>query len=224
MKPNVFYSGVGLVSLVLACSGAASDDPSDPRDGNLGEATEAFRIHGRNGAAQPSTPVGGPAGSGNGSSSGSSGNSQGPSYPPQPSGSVPGCSGPATPVSCPASCPVIDICRVCSDGSCGVPHVACNSDGSCGAVTFECEAAYEPCGGKRDGDTCTICDPQDPECVEDASLKSCHGGVCGASAVRCPEQCPVIAICQLCPDDSCADAVVACNPDGSCGNVKFTCN
>ena len=91
-------------------------------------------------------------------------------------------------------------------------------------MTFECQAAYEPCGGKQDGDTCTICDPKDPECVEDASLKSCHGGVCGASAVICPEQCPVIAICQLCPDNSCADAIVSCNPDGSCGNVTFACN
>jgi len=228
MKTNVFCSAISLVSLVLACSGAASDDPSDPGNVPLGETSEAFRTHGRGGGAPPSTPstpstpVGSPSGSGTGST-GSTGNGQGPAYPQPPSQPAPGCTDPAQPVSCPASCPVIDICRVCPDGSCATPHVACNPDGSCGAVSFEC-AAYDPCSGKQDGDTCTICDPEDPECVEDASLKSCHGGVCAASARSCPEQCPVIAICQVCPDNSCADPVFQCNPDGSCGNVTFTCN
>ena len=52
MKQNLFYSGIALVSLVLACSGAASDDPSDPGDGSLGEATEAVIAHDRSAAGE----------------------------------------------------------------------------------------------------------------------------------------------------------------------------
>jgi hypothetical protein len=232
MLRSVFYLGVGCCTLMLACGASAPDGASDSGNGPVGESAESLRSHGQGNAAQPSTPASSPPRSGNGSSSnsgatgsppssgnGSSGSSHGPANP-QPTG--PGCSDPSKPV-CPQACPIIDICRVCPDGSCGVPHVACNADGSCGNVTFDC-AVYEPCGGKQDGDNCTLCDPKDPDCVEDASLKTCHGGVCGASASTCPEQCAVIDICQVCPDNSCGKPVISCNPDGSCGNVTFTCN
>ncbi len=45
--------------------------------------------------------------------------------------------GPCEP-RCPESCPVILICRLCDDGSCGDAQVSCNPDGSCGDVDFVC--------------------------------------------------------------------------------------
>ncbi len=38
---------------------------------------------------------------------------------------------------------------------------------------------YEPCGDKNCGDACTICDPEDLECVEDDVIKACtFEGLC----------------------------------------------
>lgn len=80
---------------------------------------------------------------------------------------------------CPESCPVILICRICDDGSCADPVVSCNPDGSCGDVSFVCpDQEYEPCAGKQDGDSCTVCDPKDRDCVETAVVKECRYGEC----------------------------------------------
>lgn len=228
MNRYSMHAGLGLAALLLACGGSPAEEQSDPASAELGESTEAIRGHRPGSSVQPAGPVQNPTNPGNGSTSSppSPGNGSvgSPVYPPHATDPAPGCADPAPPVSCPASCPIPGLCRVCPDGSCGTPNVACNADGSCGAVTFSCEPAYDPCGGKRNGDTCTICDPKDANCVEDTSLEECRSGVCVASATTCPEQCPVIAICQVCADGSCADAVVSCNPDGSCGNVTFACN
>ena len=40
---------------------------------------------------------------------------------------------------CPESCPVIQICRLCDDGSCAAAQVTCNPDGSCGETNFVCQ-------------------------------------------------------------------------------------
>lgn len=47
--------------------------------------------------------------------------------------------------------------------------------GSCGG--------YDPCGDKNCGDQCTLCDPDDSDCVESAGFKVCNGNaVCTAAA------------------------------------------
>lgn len=40
---------------------------------------------------------------------------------------------------------------------------------------------------------------------------------------KCPEECPVIAICLMCDDDKCATPVVSCTPEGACGDVDWVC-
>ena len=51
---------------------------------------------------------------------------------------------------------------------------ACDPDGMCVAETEElCVNIYDPCGDKLCGQQCTICDPEDPDCVEDDVLRGC---------------------------------------------------
>ena len=58
----------------------------------------------------------------------------------------------------------------CNTCSCMGGYWACSEIG--------CEG-YEPCLGKACGDACTLCDPADPDCVEDQVTKACNSeGVC----------------------------------------------
>ena len=41
--------------------------------------------------------------------------------------------------------------------------------------------SYVACSGKSDGDSCTLCAPQDPDCVETAVVKQCQSGECVSS-------------------------------------------
>lgn len=74
--------------------------------------------------------------------------------------------------------------------------VACPADAKmCADGTYvsrqapDCQfapCAYEPCENKACGDTCTLCPPDDSDCVEDASLKYCSAtGECGSEASLC---------------------------------------
>lgn len=39
--------------------------------------------------------------------------------------------------------------------------------------------AYDPCAGKRCGEACSLCAPDDPDCMETAEVKACNdSGVC----------------------------------------------
>jgi hypothetical protein len=41
--------------------------------------------------------------------------------------------------------------------------------------------AYDPCAGKKAGDSCTICPPGDPNCMETMELKVCSAdGKCSS--------------------------------------------
>jgi hypothetical protein len=77
-----------------------------------------------------------------------------------------------------------------------------------------------------------VCKVAAPDCGPDlvpTHVDGCYGecvapALCAPTdADRCPEMCPVIAICQLCEDGSCADPVVSCNEDGSCGDTSWVC-
>jgi hypothetical protein len=110
---------------------------------------------------------------------------------------------------CPEDCAVIDICKLCDDDSCAAPQVACNPDGSCGATTFVCETeVYDPCAGKQSGDACTVCDPQDPDCIETAVVKECQGGKCVPAGGTCSGQ-----------GESCANGQACCGGLSCCAGV-----
>lgn len=48
------------------------------------------------------------------------------------------------------------------------------------------EDLYDPCAGRSCGESCTLCDPRDPECVETAVLKQCsREGRCVAGFPSC---------------------------------------
>lgn len=224
MTLRVLFAGLGVAALAMACGDPSDSAGSDPAGTELGEATEALGNH--SSRPRPSRPqtrpsnAGGVSSSDGSSSSGSVAGGTSPSRPAEPGCGVPP-QGPSP--ACPQQCPVIDICQLCPDGSCAAPQVACNADGSCGKVTFSCTDEFAPCAGKKEGDSCTACDPKDTDCVESSVVKTCQSGACEAAA-ECPSRCPVPAICQVCADGGCADAIVACNPDGSCGRLTFTCN
>lgn len=49
------------------------------------------------------------------------------------------------------------------------------------AVPTPAPTPYMACSGKVDGDSCTLCAPQDPDCVETAVVKQCQSGECVSS-------------------------------------------
>jgi hypothetical protein len=50
------------------------------------------------------------------------------------------------------------------------------------AISVGC-GGYDACGDKNCGDPCTVCDPDDPECVESTEAKACNSrGVCATAA------------------------------------------
>jgi eight-cysteine-cluster-containing protein len=122
----------------------------------------------------------------------------------------------------------------------------CQPDGTCAATVPECsdtdpdpDPAYDPCEGLTCGDSCTICDPNDPDCVETAVLKFCQAdGTCSATQPQCnaPAECTTDADCVVtgCSGQVCAPEAVfttcewreeyACYQQyGDCGCNNGTC-
>ena len=97
---------------------------------------------------------------------------------------------------------------------------ACNAQGKCGSSAPQCGGAidagpaYQPCGGKTCGDTCTLCAPGDPNCVETGVVKFCHSdGACKDSAPACIPPPPYNA----CAGKTCGQACTVCDPsDPNC--------
>ena len=137
-----------------------------------------------------------------------------------------------------------DSCSLCdpNDDDCFETTVLkyCQDDGTCSADAPDCDGndggddeTYEPCGGLTCGESCTICDPNDPDCFETAVLKYCQAdGSCSADAPRCDddgddeeayEPCGGLTCgesCTICDpnDPDCFETAVLkyCQPDGSC--------
>ena len=101
------------------------------------------------------------------------------------------------------------------------------------------ETGYDPCDGVQCGDKCTLCAPEDPDCVETAVIKACDKdgncvldlpGICdGAGDGYDPcegKQCG--ETCKLCaPDDTdCneTDVIKYCQADGSCKASAPACS
>ena len=71
-------------------------------------------------------------------------------------------------------------CFECADGSYACPSSEC-IEGECYASAAVC---YEPCAGKSCGDSCSICDPADLDCMETMEMKYCDSnGGCSAMGI-----------------------------------------
>ncbi|MEM9692953.1 MAG: hypothetical protein AAGA56_10435 [Myxococcota bacterium] len=83
-----------------------------------------------------------------------------------------------------ASCPG----RVVQRESCPL-QFACEGGGSTearGGVGGPDAQDYDPCAGKKCGDACQVCPPDDSDCVETAVMKTCDAdGACGATVPAC---------------------------------------
>src|SRR5688572_12171261 len=91
-----------------------------------------------------------------------------------------------------------DSCTLCPPGKKNCFETAvlkvCNAQGKCGSSAAQCgggavdagPAPYQPCAGKTCGASCSLCAPNDPNCVETAVLKFCHSdGTCKDTAPAC---------------------------------------
>lgn len=120
-----------------------------------------------------------------------------------------------TSVDCPApGAP----CVQCSDGTTACPEVSCVNR-RCVYDFPECPS-YQACAGKSCGDSCTICDPADPNCVESAELKYCQAdNTCSGLQPECPVLDPCAAV-RCAAGTHCVDG--ACVPDQKrvfCGGI-----
>lgn len=147
------------------------------------------------------------------------------------------------PSECPNACPVIALCKLCADGSCGTPKISCNPDGSCGETTFVCPedtadptepqptdpgptdpvepvdpADYQPCLDKSCGDECDACAPG-LQCLIGAGYCNAEGSClpaepeCGGEPVEPSPGCN-------CPV---TDVCMLCD-DGSCASAVPECD
>jgi hypothetical protein len=83
-----------------------------------------------------------------------------------------------------SDCPTPDLCQQCSDGSQVCAWSKCES-GQCVTGIDSCNT-YDPCAGKSCGDTCNLCPPNDPNCIENGLVKYCDAsGQCTAVAPTC---------------------------------------
>ena len=123
-----------------------------------------------------------------------------------------------------------------SDGACFCDDL-CEQFGDCcddKAVVCDGVQPFNSCDNKECGESCTLCDPADPDCFETAVPKQCQpDGSCGSSLPECTppfnscgnKECG--ESCTLCDpaDPDCFETAVPkqCQPDGSCGSSLPEC-
>lgn len=132
---------------------------------------------------------------------------------------------------------------VCTEGDtqtydCNSCH--CTEDGAWGCSAMGCGGTTGPCEGLSCGDACTICDDDDPNCVESEQNKSCSAdGRCEYTDIKpdCGQPCNEGAtkevdcnscICDAngtwsCDDQDCAALADPCY-EKSCGDTCSTCD
>ncbi len=82
-------------------------------------------------------------------------------------------------------CPqILSMCRDCPDGGLACPVMEC-IDSACTMTGDECpsDAAYDPCAGKVDGEYCSLCAPDDKDCIETDEIKTCLDGKCTSGVI-----------------------------------------
>jgi hypothetical protein len=84
--------------------------------------------------------------------------------------------------------------------------------------------AYDSCTGKKCGDPCTICDPNDKTCVETAVVKQCSAALkceqtvaqCGTATAPAPTSTAPATTYDACAGKKCGDRCKICAP----GDIK----
>lgn len=119
-------------------------------------------------------------------------------------------------------------CTLCPDGTEACPSTAC-VNGVCESAMPGCKG-FSPCDGKKCGETCSPCDPADPNCVAPGVMMYCDAaGTCGMAFPTCQQQCASDADCPqmgmpciTCPDNSQACPTSACI-EGQCAYAVPGC-
>jgi hypothetical protein len=120
-------------------------------------------------------------------------------------------------------------CTLCADGSAACPTVDCERH-RCVYSFPQCPPPpFDPCAGKACGDTCRLCDPADPGCIETDVVKFCQAdGSCSPLQPSCETvfcggiagiPCPGAGTCVDDPSDDCDPK----NGGADCGGV-CTCD
>jgi hypothetical protein len=98
-----------------------------------------------------------------------------------------------------------------------------------GTGTAGSGGTYNPCASAACGSTCTLCDPNDPTCVDDQLVRYCGGDGCSLNFPSCitaecttAKECATPASCQLCADGSAACPTSDC-VNGKCVTTFPTC-
>ncbi|HEX2733575.1 MAG TPA: hypothetical protein VHM70_18315 [Polyangiaceae bacterium] len=76
----------------------------------------------------------------------------------------------------PAFAPPVDPAPTPSAGEC--PQILCIAN----ACKLKMPCTYEPCEGKKEGDSCQLCAPTDAACTETDEIKACTNGECKPAA------------------------------------------
>jgi hypothetical protein len=160
-----------------------------PRESAAAPVPIAIADTGGQEATGGSTPGGGASGGSTGEGSGGAGGT-----------------GSSAPAACAsdADCRLFaDMCTACdcralgrkdSDPTCAGPGVRCFAD-PCLKKKAACQkercvvvsaTGYDPCAGKKCGESCKICPPSDPSCMETLEVKQCSAeGKCSSMPPGC---------------------------------------
>jgi len=132
--------------------------------------------------------------------------------------------------TCNADCTGVGAGAACGDGEVCLQLETCDDGATdaCGACNADCtalgegdcpEVEYNPCADQICGDSCTLCAPDDADCIETDELKVCDpaglcvsdtGSICDddCTAPDCPE-----VEYNPCADKVCGDSCSLCAPD-----------
>jgi hypothetical protein len=117
-----------------------------------------------------------------------------------------------------------DVCQVCDPDDADCVETAelktCDAEGQCvpASEAATCGAPnddHQPCADKSCGDTCQVCAPTDPECVEDAALKACNAD--GQCVPHADDLCEGPGGYEPCAGKAPGDQCTVCDPaDAEC--------
>lgn len=142
-----------------------------------------------------------------------------------------------------ADCAAFGASYACVDGHCARHSEMPGEEAPDGGETTGPDAdvadasePYDPCAGKSCGERCSLCAPDDPDCVETAVLKYCDAsGRCDAVEPDCggDEYDPCAGkscgdTCRICApdDDDCVETTVEkyCDASGRCDSTQPDCS
>lgn len=106
-----------------------------------------------------------------------------------------------------------DSCGGQSDGNCFCDDNCEFYGDCCSDKPTICPSTFDSCADLACGDSCSVCDPNDPTCFETAVLKECQSdGSCSAGVAQCPA-----TNFDDCSDKLCGDLCTICDPtDPNC--------